>query len=77
MTLPWVSICPRCNTRDRVYIYDSGYKFLRRLLLANNRFACHRCKITWRRWQPQLNLELQPSQHTKPHFLTTRMPHPQ
>jgi hypothetical protein len=44
-----MSCCPSCTSRRDVYIYDSGMKLVRRLLILNNRFACRRCKVTWRR----------------------------
>jgi hypothetical protein len=41
--------CPECSKNDYVYVVDKGIKFLYRLLLRNNRFACGNCKITWRK----------------------------
>ena len=49
---PWVSVCPQCDRTEEVYLYDRGAKFFLRFLMANNRFACARCNITWRRKSP-------------------------
>jgi hypothetical protein len=56
--LPWHSVCPGCKSDSGVYIYDRGAKFLRRLVVFDNRFACSNCTITWRRKTPNHTLRL-------------------
>jgi hypothetical protein len=46
------SVCPVCHTEDKVYIYDHGLKYWKRLFAGNNRFACRNCKVCWRRKKP-------------------------
>lgn len=45
----WESYCPVCEPEQKGYIYDRGFKFWSRLAEGNNRFACRKCKATWRR----------------------------
>lgn len=47
--LIWKSRCPLCRTDISVYILDKRDKFWKRFFEANNRFACARCNVTWRR----------------------------
>jgi transposase-like protein len=54
----WKSHCPLCNTSNNVYVYDTGIKFWRRFIVGNNRFACGKCKVTWRRKNPHFHLLL-------------------
>jgi hypothetical protein len=53
------SRCPVCNSEDKVYVYDHGAKFWRRLVAGNNRFACKNCKVTWRRKKPGAHTHLE------------------
>lgn len=55
----WRSCCPVCNAQNQAYIYDRGFKFWRRLIVGNNRFACKNCKVTWRRKRPDRLTRLQ------------------
>lgn len=45
----WNVCCPRCGTRNKVFVYDRGLKFWKRFFVGNNRIACRKCKIAWRR----------------------------
>lgn len=49
--------CPECRKDDLVYNHDRGFKWLRRLMVLNNRFVCARCRITWRRKRPDAFLD--------------------
>jgi transposase-like protein len=55
---PLDSVCPKCESNEDVYIHDKGLKFVKRLLALNNRFACTKCNITWRRKAPYHILRL-------------------
>gem|GEM_PF-3890012 len=44
--------CPECRGRRTVYMVDRGIKVFLRMLAGDNRFACRRCRITWRRRTP-------------------------
>jgi hypothetical protein len=48
-----------CNAENKVYVYDRGPKFWRRLFTGNNRFACRNCKVTWRRKKPDDHARLE------------------
>lgn len=59
--------CPVCNSKDKVYIYDHGFKFWRRLFAGNNRLACRNCMVTWRRKEPYHQAYLQKKENTVTH----------
>ena len=52
MHLFTTSLCPECLSDTTVWIIDNGSKLWWRFLSNNNRFACKRCKITWRKKNP-------------------------
>jgi len=49
----WKSSCPVCGLEKNIHIFDRGKKFWLRLFALNNRFACRKCKVTWRRKAPK------------------------
>ena len=48
----WKSPCPECGEDKFIYIYDGGLKYFWRFLWGDNRFACSKCKIAWRKKNP-------------------------
>ena len=50
--VPFKPLCPKCKTRDEVYLFDRGWKLFFRSMTGNNRFACRECKIAWRKKSP-------------------------
>ena len=55
---PVREVCPVCKSNLDVLLFDRGMKRIFRWLGANNRYACKRCMVTWRRQKPYDYLEL-------------------
>jgi hypothetical protein len=66
--------CPVCHAEDKVYVYDHGFKFWRRLVVGNNRFACRNCMVTWRRKKPDHQTRLQKREDKAIHTQSARSP---
>jgi len=43
--------CPQCGDNN-TEIIDDGIKWYLRKLILNNRYACRKCNITWRKKIP-------------------------
>jgi hypothetical protein len=70
----WESYCPVCIPENKGYIYDQGFKFWSRLALGNNRFACRKCRATWRRKNPFHHSVLQNKDSTGLHSKSAGWP---